>query len=361
MKARRITGACLSLMFGAVAAFAQQPLDDGARRQSVTERTYLRGGLAPARVVERRIVGSDGRETVVGTEERPDADGRWTPIEQIVHETTRSADGSVRTTRTVSGFDFDRRRTLLERTEGIEHPSVNGIARSIQDTRVADINGGLGLASRRIEERNTVDSDVRQTSTTVLTRGINGPLQESHRTAQTERRLDRSVVRYETAHMDRDPNGRWTAVAAHSADVRSEGSTDRVEEETVQTPDTNGRLVPSERIVTRRSGSNGQEQVIIETYSQGAEGFMRSGGRLALSRRIRRSTTTTGDGESTVEEIEARNRVSPGDPMRVVQRTVVTVRNIAPDRQVTERQVFELDVNGRLAPVVRETEETVAK
>ena len=88
---------------------------------------------------------------------------------------------------------------------------------------------------------------------------------------------------------------------------------------------------------------------------------MRSGGRLALSRRIRRSTTTTGDGESTVEEIEARNRVSPGDPMRVVQRTVVTVRNVAPDRQVTERQVFELDVNGRLAPVVRETEETVAK
>ena len=81
---------------------------------------------------------------------------------------------------------------------------------------------------------------------------------------------------------------------------------------------------------------------------------MRSGGRTALSQRIRRSTTATGDGESTVEEIEARSRVSPSDPMRVVQRTVVTVRNIAPDWQVTERQVFELDVNGRLAPVVRE-------
>jgi hypothetical protein len=351
MKARRITGACLSLVFASAAAFAQQPA-----KPSVTERTYLRGGLAPARVVERRIVESDGRETVVGTEERPDADGRWTPIEQIVHETNRSADGSVRTTRTVSGFDFDRRRTLLERTEGIESPSVNGIARSIEDTWVADINGGLGLASRRIEERNTVDSDVRQTSTTMLTRGINGALQESHRTAQTARRLDPSVVRHETAHMDRDPNGRWTAVAAHSADVRSEG-----EEETVHTPDTNGRLVPSERIVTRRSGSDGQEQVIVETYSQGAEGFMRSGGRMALSRRIRRTTTTTADGESTVEEIEARSRVSPSDPMRVVQRTVVTVRNIAPDRRVTERQVFELDVNGRLAPVVRETEETLAK
>ena len=351
MKARHITGACLGLMFASAAAFAQQPA-----KPSVTERTYLRGGLAPARVVERRIVESDGRETVVGTEERRDADGRWTPIEQIVHETNRSADGSVRTTRTVSGFDFDRRRTLLERTEGIENPSVNGIARSIEDTWVADINGGLGLASRRLEERNTVDSDVRQTGTTVLTRGVNGALQESHRTAQMARRLDPSVVRHETAHMDRDPNGRWTAVATHSADVRSEG-----EEETVHTPDTNGRLVPSERIVTRRSGSNGQEQVLVETYSPGAEGFMRSGARMALSRRIRRTTTTTGDGESTVEEIEARSRVSPSDPMRVVQRTVVTVRNIAPDRQVTERQVFELDVNGRLAPVVRETEETLAK
>ena len=47
--------------------------------------------------------------------------------------------------------------------------------------------------------------------------------------------------------------------------------------------------------------------------------------------------------------------------MRVVQRTVVTVRNVGPNRQVTERQVFELDVNGRLAPVVRETKETLAK
>ena len=232
MKARRITGACLSLMFASAAAsFAQQPA-----KPSVTERTYLPGGLAPARVVERRIVGSDGRETVVGTEERPDADGRWTPVEQIVHESNRSADGSVRTTRTVSGFDFDRRRTLLERTEGIENPSVNGIARSIEDTWIADINGGLGLASRRIEERNTVDSDVRQTSTTVLTRGINGGLQESHRTAQTERRLDPSVVRHETAHMERDPNGRWTAFAAHSADVRSGGSSESVEEETVHSP-----------------------------------------------------------------------------------------------------------------------------
>jgi hypothetical protein len=47
--------------------------------------------------------------------------------------------------------------------------------------------------------------------------------------------------------------------------------------------------------------------------------------------------------------------------MRVVRRTVATVRRVAPDRQVTERQVFELDVNGRMTLVHTETEETGAQ
>jgi hypothetical protein len=78
-----------------------------------------------------------------------------------------------------------------------------------------------------------------------------------------------------------------------------------------------------------------------------------------LSERVRTSTTVTPDGgRSTVEEVEARNPVAAGDPMRVRQRTVSTLRKIGPDRWVTERQVFELDVNGRLVPTVTETQET---
>jgi hypothetical protein len=150
-------------------------------------------------------------------------------------------------------------------------------------------------------------------------------------------------------------------IASHTADVRSTGPAEHVEEETVQRPDLNGRLTTSERVVTRRSESNGLEQVTIERYSQNAESFVRSGDRLALEERIRRSTTATSSGHSTVEEVEGRNRVSPGDPMRVVRRTVATVRRVAPDRQVTERQVFELDVNGRMTLVHTETEETGAQ
>ena len=62
-----------------------------------------------------------------------------------------------------------------------------------------------------------------------------------------------------------------------------------------------------------------------------------------------------------IEEVEARSRVSPADPMRVVQRSVATVMNAAPDVRVTERRIFQLDVNGRMAPVVTETEELVER
>jgi hypothetical protein len=53
--------------------------------------------------------------------------------------------------------------------------------------------------------------------------------------------------------------------------------------------------------------------------------------------------------------------VAPADAMRIVQRTVVTERGAGSNRLVTERQVFERDVNGRLARVLTETEEAVAK
>jgi hypothetical protein len=345
MKSPLIVATSLSIALSSASALAQQ--------ESETERVYFNNGLAPSRIIERRSE-SGSRQRVVQTEESIGPDWRWLPVEEIVTETARDDNGTVRTHQDVFGFDADRRRVLRETTDTIAEPSANGIARSVADTRVVDINGRFELTSRRIEDVDTVDSDVRLTTSTLLTRGINGGLRETERTIHSERRLGPSMVRHETALALRDANGRWMPIASSTADVQSTGD----EEETVQRPDLNGRLVLAERSVTRRSESNGQEQVTVETYSQDAEGFARSGGRLALNERIRRSTTTGSDGHTTIEEVEARSRFSPGDPMRVVQRTVVTVRNVASGRQVTERQVFERDVNGRLTPVLTETEET---
>ena len=67
-------------------------------------------------------------------------------------------------------------------------------------------------------------------------------------------------------------------------------------------------------------------------------------------------TTVKQDGSQTVEETEERNPGSPSEPLRVVQRSVTTLRRSGTDSYVSERQVFELDGNGRLVPVLTQTE-----
>jgi len=192
----------------------------------------------------------------------------------------------------------------------------------------------------------------------MLLRGPEG-LREVERSESTEQQVSPAVIRRDRAYMYRDLNGRWVPTEARSGETRGIGSAERVEEETIQRPNLTGALVLSDRVVTRTSESNGEHRVVIDTYSQDAEGFVRNDGRLALRQRIRRSTTVTAYGvQNTVEEIEARNPLAPNDPMRVIQRTLETVRSVAQGRWVTERQVFERDQNGRMFLVANETEET---
>lgn len=192
----------------------------------------------------------------------------------------------------------------------------------------------------------------------MLLRGPEG-LREVERSESTEQQVSPAVIRRDRAYMYRDLNGRWVPTEARSGETRGIGSAERVEEETIQRPNLTGALVLSDRVVTRTSESNGEHRVVIDTYSQDAEGFVRNDSRLALRQRIRRSTTVTAYGvQNTVEEIEARNPLAPNDPMRVIQRTLETVRSVAQGRWVTERQVFERDQNGRMFLVANETEET---
>ena len=192
----------------------------------------------------------------------------------------------------------------------------------------------------------------------MLLRGPEG-LREVERSESTEQQVSPAVIRRDRAYMYRDLNGRWVPTEARSGETRGIGSAERVEEETIQRPNLTGALVLSDRVVTRTSESNGEHRVVIDTYSQDAEGFVRNDGRLALRQRIRRSTTVTAYGvQNTVEEIEARNPLAPNDPMRVIQRTLETVRSVGQGRWVTERQVFERDQNGRMFLVANETEET---
>ena len=158
---------------------------------------------------------------------------------------------------------------------------------------------------------------MRQTDTAILLPDLNGALRETTRIERTER-IDPSVVRDESTQLVRDVNGRWLATERRSDVIRQTGPSERLEEQTIEHLDVNGKVM------------------IVEVH---------------------RMTTKT-DGRSTLEEVEGPSLVSPGDPARVIRRTVTTVRPNGADRSITEREVFELDVNGRMTRVARETVES---
>ena len=94
----------------------------------------------------------------------------------------------------------------------------------------------------------------------------------------------------------------------------------------------------SEKVVTHRARTENAERVVIETYVP-----LEYPDRLALNRRVSRVTTVTEDGSQTVEETEERNLASPSERLRVVQRSVTTLRRSGSDSYVSERQIFEPD------------------
>jgi hypothetical protein len=160
------------------------------------------------------------------------------------------------------------------------------------------------------------------------------------------RRTDRSIGRYRLGIVLS-----WLVLAATAATAQQSGGSPSESVATIRNHDLNGTLAVNERTVTRRSQTNEGDQVTIETYLPSMEG-----GRLALTRRVRRTTTAASTGTQTVEETEERNPAATSEPLRTVRRSVTTVRRSGTDSYTSERQVFEVDVNGRFVLVATQTE-----
>ena len=145
----------------------------------------------------------------------------------------------------------------------------------------------------------------------------------------------------------------WIVLAATAATAQHSGKAVTKTVANVTERQLTGVQRVGQQVMTRSARIPHGEEVVSETYLPSLEG-----GRLVLSQRVRRVTTKASDGtETTVEETEARSDASPGDPMRLIKRSITTVRTDASGAKVTEQQVFELDINGRLVPVLTQIEQ----
>jgi hypothetical protein len=139
------------------------------------------------------------------------------------------------------------------------------------------------------------------------------------------------------------------SIALAATTAMAQESVGTVTESVSTRRDLNGRDAVSEKVVTHRDRTKDEERLVIETYAP-----LIYADRLELNRRVRRVTTVTNDGSQTLEETEERNPGSPSEPLRVIQRSVTTVRKSGNDACVSERQIFEPDGNGRFVLVSKQ-------
>ena len=350
MAFRRTAAICFCVLITSAIAYGQRQSNTTGQQYrpsaSLGNLTYWDSDVEPMRRTHTRRE-SDGREVVVETVEGPDIGGRRTTLEEVVTETTRGPN-TVHTRQDVFRLTVNGRQRLAETNESRQDVQSNGDTVAVHTSRAADVNGRLRLRAQLVEDTRSSAPDVQRTEATLLLPGINDTLREARRTEYTEQEISPQEARRERTDSVRDVNGRWKPIEVRRGEVRRTGATEVVEEETVQRPDLNGNMAVDEVNVIRSSGTEAEEQVVIETYA-GASYERRLNGRPPLSQRVQRTTTASADGgRYTVEDFEERSRVSPNSPLRVVRRIVTTVSPAGPGEWVTQRQIFELDVNGRL-------------
>jgi hypothetical protein len=327
---------------------------------SSVEQSFAGGAAVPTRRTQTRTE-SNGREVVTEVTETVGVDGKMKMSLETTSETTRKSPNTTQTKREVYSPDGQGRRRLVETTQIESQKLTNGASRSVADTYANDVNGRLSLSGREIQDVTAPSANVTQTTTTVFRPGINEPLTEAERFQKTENKISKDVTQTESTWLIRDGNGRWQTAETRSEDVRVTGN-ERVSEETVRRANANGALTVSEKTVTRQSKSNGKDETLTETYAENLEGIASAPGKLQLSQRVRSTTTTAPDGsQQTIREVEERNPVAPNGPMRVMTRTVDTTRQVGPNQWEVQRQVFAIDGNGKLVPVLTEKGRGTAK
>ena len=322
-----------------------------------TQTYYTEAGVTPWRRVVTRTT-SPGGALIIETELAPGIEGRFETVRETNTETVRISPNATSATIERFGVGLQHQRKLLEVTTSDQAQVMADGTQTVTQTWLADVNGRLGLLSRSIEEQYS-SAGTSTTDTNVFVPDINQGVREAIRTTETGRGIGSADEVRERSAAVRDANGQWQAIETRTVETNGLLDSDRVEEETINRRDLNDTLGISEKIITRRSGSNGREDVLIERYvPRDPAAVHRSESRIDLQERIRQTTTVGADGSrETVEEVEARNPVAAGDPLRLRRRIVTSVQQVAPDRWVTERQIFDLDPNGRLVPSITERSE----
>ncbi len=269
----------------------------------------------------------------------------------LVQEEEKSIKVDAQTTRiirTTSNFRHDGELAIIEVVEE-EHRTLSGGEEHVSRTvSTPDLNGRFSVIRQEDQTTILTNIGVQETNTTVFLPDIHGGFQPAEQIEQTEREKGPGTVETERISKVRDGNGNWVPTERRIVLSREANGQSRTEEEQIYRSDSTGPLSLSEQVYrTYSRDSEGNEQWTTDTHEKSIDG------RLHLNQRVKIvHESLSGGRERTVQEVEQRNPVAPGEDLRVVERTVTTSRPVGNGESELEVEVKALGGSGQLETIL---------
>ena len=326
---------------------------------TATTQQQLPSNLNPTRTSETHTA-VNGRIVDNQSIERMGTDGRYAPYLDLQKESIRVDANTVRTVERTFGRDSDGRKTLVQVTEEEKHILPGGEVKAVRTTSNPDANGALQIVQREIQDTKQINPSVQETKSTILTASPNGGLAASLETTERQTKTSDHTVEFRKSTLLPDSNGNWQLSEVREGTIKDDGK-DRVKEERVLQPGTDGNLSVVERTVSKESqNAAGEKRDTVETYSNNLPGSPIDNS-LRLNQRVITVHRKSGDGvQSSEKQVEQRNPGQPSDSLRVTEQAIDIVQpGIArPGSGSTSREtqtIRVLDSNGSLGVVSVDT------
>lgn len=274
----------------------------------------------------------------------------------LVDQDTQTIKLDDKTTRTVTkiygqGPDGNRQLITIDQTDKTDLGA--GKSKSVSTRSDRDANGNFALTKRKESETVPTGPNSSVTHITVFQPGINQTLAPTQKIEQVDS-TSASQNRTTTTTSISDGNGGWTTGNVTDTTTNKQGKDQQTQDEKVYTPDADGKLVLSRRVVTRDwKAANGQQQQETDTYATPQGGTMGApGGGLSLMQRLTTVKTTKPDGTiETRQQTEQRSLVSPNGGLQITGAVVETATPTKGGTMATQTSVFADDGNNHLRQI----------
>lgn len=211
-----------------------------AQTSSITVTDQLPASFNPSRTKVTRE--QSGNRIVEKTAvETMGPDGHYKPYLDVEKETVKVKATTVHIVERSYARDPDGRKQLVQVKEEESRALPGDEVETVRTTSNPDLNGGLRIVKKEIEDRKSTGPNVWETNTLVFTRNADERLAESARVERREIQTDHTV-QFRQSTLVQDGSGHWQAYEVREGIIKQNG-TNRTSKETVLRPGSDGKMV----------------------------------------------------------------------------------------------------------------------